>query len=311
MIFQYIETFTDSILANFVPSLLKSRIDEIVAILEAWFTLWIMARGYMVLAGKTEEPVKDLLWRLSIYGIILMFATNAGGWFTLVTESINNISAWAQGDVSLYKQLDDMMVDIIKMGNMMEDQDGRFEFTGFFAQVLVNMSFVIFSIPAIVIIIIAEFILKILIMIAPIMILTLLFDWIKTIFDNWLKMLLSSILTLLFVGIFFKIIALKYEAMVKQSLAFAKGGDIGIVSIAMDVFIVSLVVVVLILMARGIAQSLTYVAINSLPGSASRDGLNTYGGNGKSITQGYRERGKERKAQKLAEKRHRELLKKN
>jgi len=310
MTFQYIETFTDDILSSLVPSLLKSRTDEVVAILGAWFTLWIMARGYMVLAGKTEEPIKDLLWRLAIYGIILMFVTNAGGWFTLVTQSINQIGEWAQGDVSLYKQIDDMMDDIIKMGVMMEDQDGTFEFTGFFAQVLVNMSFVIFAVPAIVIIITAEFILKILIMIAPIMILTLLFDWFKTMFDNWLKMLLSSIFTLLFVGVFFKIIALKYEGMVTKSLAFAKGGDIGIMNIAMDVFIVSLVVVVLILMARGIAQALTYVSINSLPGSAARDGLNTYGGNGRSVIQGYRERRKERKAQKLAEKRHSELLKK-
>jgi len=63
-------------------------------------------------------------------------------------------------------------------------------------------------------------------------------------------------------------------------------------------------------MARGIAQALTYVSINSLPGSASRDGLNTYRGIGRSVTQGYKERRKERKAQKLAEKRHSELLKK-
>jgi type IV secretion system protein VirB6 len=241
-----------------------------------------MARGYMILAGKSDEPVKDLLWRLSLYGIILMFASNASGWFTLVTDAINDIGTWAQGDVSLYKQLDDMMVDIIKMGGMMEDQDGTFEFTGFFAQILVNMSFVIFSIPAIVIIITAEFVLKILIMIGPIMILVLIFDSLKTIFDNWLKMILSSVLTLLFVGIFFKIIALKYEAMVKQSLVFAQGGDIGIISIAMDVFIVSLVVVVLILMARGIAQQLTYVSINSLPGSSSKEGLTAHGVNGKS-----------------------------
>jgi type IV secretion system protein VirB6 len=272
MIFAYIETLADKITASITEEAVKPQVDQLGLILVVWFTLYVMAKGYMVLAGKSDEPVKDLLFRLSMYAIIVTFATNAGGWLTLVTDSINGLHLWASGDVSLYERLDKMLTQVLKMGAIMEDTDGTFEFTGFFCQVAVLISFTLVAIPAIGIIIVADFTLKILIMISPLMIFALLFGWFKGIFGKWVQLVLNNTLTVLFVGVFFNILSNEYKTIIDKSLVHSESGSIGIVPITTDLFFTSLIILILVLLARALAKELTYVSIESLPGSAAKSG---------------------------------------
>ena len=202
MIFSYIQTLADRITDSITTAAVAPQVTQLNLILTAWFTLYVMAKGYMILSGKSDEPVKGLLFRLSMYAIIVAFATNAGNWFTMVTDAINGLNLWASGNVDLYDRLDQMLAQVLKMGAIMEDTDGTFEFTGLFCQVAVLIAFTIVAIPAIGIIIVADFTLKILIMIGPIMIFSLLFDWVKGIFGKWVQLILNNTLTVLFVEYF-------------------------------------------------------------------------------------------------------------
>ena len=278
MIFSYIQTLADRITDSITTAAVAPQVTQLNLILTAWFTLYVMAKGYMILSGKSDEPVKGLLFRLSMYAIIVAFATNAGNWFTMVTDAINGLNLWASGNVDLYDRLDQMLAQVLKMGAIMEDTDGTFEFTGLFCQVAVLIAFTIVAIPAIGIIIVADFTLKILIMIGPIMIFSLLFDWVKGIFGKWVQLILNNTLTVLFVGVFFNILSNEYKTIIDKSLTHSQSGSIGIVPITTDLFFTSLIILILVLLARTLAKELTYVSIESLPGSAAKSagaGLNS------------------------------------
>ena len=255
---------------------ISTQVTQINTLMLAWFTLYIMTKGYMILAGKTDEPVKDLLWRLSLYAIIITFATNAGGWLTLVNNAINGLNEWAGFGDSLYAQLDKVFGKAIEMGVMIEEQEKEtldvVNMAGILANAIVLIGFGIFAIPAIGIIIVTSFTLKLLILIAPIMIMTLLFPWFKGIFEKWIQMILSNTLTVFFVGLSFKILTNVYNDHITFAAGEAKKiGENGL-ALSVEIFFVSIILMILVLMARNIAKELTYVSIENLPGAAAKRG---------------------------------------
>ncbi len=276
-VFTYIGELTDNITNDISNADISTQVSQINNIILVWFTLYIIAKGYMVLAGKSDEPIKDLLFRLATFGIIVAFATNASGWLDLSINAINGLNNWASGGSSLYAQLDKAFEDAVELGIMIEEQeDEAFEVNvaGFFANVIVLIGFGIFAIPAIGIIITTSFILKILILIAPIMLFALLFDWVKGIFQKWIELILSNALTVLLVGISFNVLTTKYENYISAIKGQAEAiGENGL-SLSVEIFFVSIILMLLILMAKGIAQQLTYVSIESLPGSAAKSAAN-------------------------------------
>jgi type IV secretion system protein VirB6 len=272
-VFTYIGALTDNITSDIASADISTQVSQINNLVLAWFTLYVLAKGYMILAGKSDDPVKDLLFRLSVYGIIVAFATNAGGWLDLASEAINGLNEWASGGSSLYTQLDKAFDDAVQLGIMIEEQEDEaleINIAGFFANVIVLIGFGIFAIPAIGIIITTSFILKILILISPIMIFALLFDWVKGIFQKWIELILSNTLTVLLVGISFNVLTTKYENYISAIKTQAEAvGENGL-ALSVEIFFVSIVLLLLILMAKGIAQQLTYVSIETLPGSAAK-----------------------------------------
>lgn len=265
-----IETIANAISATDI----STQVSQINALILAWFTLYVIAKGYMVLAGKSDDPVKDLLFRLSLYAIIVAFATNAGGWLTLVNNAINGLNEWAGFGGSLFSKLDIVFGKAIEVGVMLEEQEKEtlsvVNMAGILANAVVLIGFIFFAVPAVGIIITTTFILKILILIAPIMIFTLLFDWVKGIFQKWIELIISNTLTVFLVGISFAGLINVYNGQMTSASGQAKAiGENGL-ALSFEIFILSLVFMILIIMARGIAQQLTYVSIESLPGSASK-----------------------------------------
>lgn len=272
-IFRQLEKTVNDILANIAATDLSGQVNQIETILLTWFTLYIIAKGFMVLAGKSIEPVRELLLKLAVFSIAVTFATNVGGWLTLLNGAINGLNDWAGFGSSLYAQLDEIFSKAIELAEMIKEQEddgGTFSvnIAGYLAAGVLYIGFAAFAIPAIGIIITTAFVLKILILIGPIMIFTLLFDWFKSIFQKWIELIISNTLTVLLVGVSFQTLTNIYEKYIRFGATQAKAlGENGL-ALSFEIFFVSLVLMMLIMMAKGIAQQLTYVSIESLPGGA-------------------------------------------
>jgi len=273
-IFTQLGKIIDTVASAISSTDISSQVNQINTLILAWFTLYVLAKGYMILAGKSDDPIKELLFRLSLYAIIVAFATNTGGWLSLVNNAINGLNEWAGFGDSLFAKLDTIFGKAITVGVMIEEQEkGTLDvvnMAGILANAIVLIGFGFFAVPAVGIIITTTFILKILILIAPIMIFSLLFDWFKGIFQKWIELILSNTLTVFLVGISFKGLTNVYDGQ----LTFASGkaktiGENGL-ALSAEIFILSIVFMMLIIMAKGIAQQLTFVSIESLPGSASK-----------------------------------------
>ena len=281
-IFTSIGNLVNDIITYISKADISTQVDQINTLILVWFTLYVIAKGYMILAGKSDEPVKDLLWRLSLYAIIVTFATNAGGWLTYISNAIDGLNDWAGFGDSLYAQLDKVFAKAIEMGVMVEDQEKQtldvVNMAGILANAIILIGFGFFAIPAIGIIIVTSFTLKLLILIAPIMIFTLLFPWFKSIFEKWIQLIISNTLTVFFVGLSFKVLTNVYNDYIAFAASQAKAiGENGL-ALSVEIFFVSIILMLLILMSRNIAKELTYVSIESLPGSAAKsagNGLNS------------------------------------
>lgn len=283
MIFTYIEKITTKLTESITTAAISPQVNALQSILLAYITVWVMAKGYMILAGKSQEPFKDILYDAAIKAIIITVVFSPA-WLNLVTSTIDGLNEWASGGVSLYGRLDTMYQQVIDMGVMMENRDSTWEFTGLFCQFGVVIAFAIVALLSIGIIIVASFTLKILIMIAPLMIFTLMFDWFKSIFERWLQLVLNNTLTVLFIGVTFNILSDEYETIINKLLSDTANRSSDMVAITSDLFFTSIIIAVLILMARSMAQQLTHVSIENLPVSAVSTAYNFLNRQGRRIS---------------------------
>jgi len=111
-------------------------------------------------------------------------------------------------------------------------------------------------------------------MISPIMIFTLMFSWFKQIFSKWIELVLNNTLTVLLVGILLNALNGKYKEIIDKANNSVNSADL--LYIGISVFIVSLIIAWIVLMAKGVAQQLTFVSIEHLPGVATSQSTASY-----------------------------------
>jgi len=253
-IFSKIESIVNNLTAQLTTAAVDPQVQALQSIILAYITAWVTVRGYMILAGKSQDPVKSLLFDAAVKMIVVVVVFSPA-WINLVSSTIDGINSWASGSVSLYTRLDEILNSAIDLSNKLINEDsGVFDIpvVGTFAASLVMIGFVIFSVPAILIIITTTITLKIVIMISPIMIFTLMFSWFKQIFSKWIELVLNNTLTVLLVGILLNALNGKYKEIIDKANNSVNSADL--LYIGISVFIVSLIIAWIVLMAKGVAQ---------------------------------------------------------
>lgn len=262
--FGYIENLIDSILENFDATLLNQQMTYLIDIIALYVTLQIVIRGLMIWAGKSQEPIKELMWNLVKWWFIFLVAYNVGGGLDLINNAIKSFHVWAGGgDVSLYVKLDEMLDVIVKIGIMMEDTDGTFDMVGLFSQAITWFGFLLVAIPTVVILMFTQLTLKLLLILTPLILITLLFGWLKPIFSKWLETLISNILTLIFVGLFFKMLSNKYQKYANYIFSKTESGGIDVFTLAGEVFLVSIVMSAFVFSSIYFASKLSGVSMDT------------------------------------------------
>ena len=86
VIFSDIQKIVDETLKIFTDATLNEKFTWVQGSLAAILTVVIMYKGFQTLAGRTQSPIRELVWDISKKLLIMMFVLNINGWFTQSKE---------------------------------------------------------------------------------------------------------------------------------------------------------------------------------------------------------------------------------
>ncbi len=284
LIFSKIESIVNELTASLSTAAVQPQVNALQNIIYAYILAWVTVRGYLIIAGKTEDPLKGLIFDAATKMIVVAVVFSPT-WISLVTNAIDGLNSWASGSISIYTRLDEVSKTVMDLYNKLDTMGPSiwgFHPIGFSAGVIILIVFAIFAIITTIVIIYATVTLKILVMLTPIMIFTLAFGWLKQLFSKWLELIISNTITILILGILMNALSDKYKNIIEH--ANNNAGSTDILYTTLSVSAVSIILAWVVLMAKGVAQQLTFVSIEHLPAAAAKEGQQIGGNAARSAT---------------------------
>jgi len=260
MYFQAIGGAIDSIFNIVESASAHGYVTTLSSLVSISIVIIIMIKGYMVLAGKSQEPIRELAWDILVKMLIVTFALNIDGWCTAVIESMEALNSWAGGGVSLYAELDILYDKTRELAGMLYDKENMI--LGAICMVLVYIGFSIGVLPSLIIIITTSFTLKIIVLLAPLMFFALFYGWLKNMFTQWLSIFFSNTLTVLLMSLFFSAIITQFDSFI----TFSKNSSDSLDSlyIVSQVFITAILLNVLAYICYQIAEKIATVSLEGV-----------------------------------------------
>ncbi|ENT5908616.1 type IV secretion system protein [Campylobacter coli] len=256
----------------------SDKISQLTILLSIIITLVIMYKGFEVLAGKSQAPIRELTWDVAGKLIAITFALNIGGWLDLAINAMDGIYEWAGGGAAMYQSLDNLFASTINLANTIWNKSSGIadSFLAIVSMVLCYLGFAISVVPILSILLIASFTQTLLVISAPIVFWLLIFKSTKNVFTQWVGLLLSNTLIILLVGLFAKTFINQIEKWIS---AFSKNTASGneVLSTAVFFIIASIVLVVMIIATKVFAEKVASVSMEGAMGGAMSSTLNPAG----------------------------------
>lgn len=286
MFFQSIGIKVDSLFQLIEDAGSSDMVNQLAVLITVWITIIIMIKGYMTLAGKSQDPIRELVWDIAIKVMIMVFVLNIGGYLTLVTDAMDELHSWAGGGENLYAKLDDLLAKTKVLAESLYSADtSMVPLSGAIAKVLIYLGFGVGAMPAMFIVIITEFVLKLVIMLAPFMFFALMFGWLKNMFTQWLSIFFANLLTVLIVTLLFNGILEQFSSFIKISQNQLNSG-LDLIYIGFQVLVVGMVMYALISMAKDLAEKIATVGLEGVMQSEFGKSISGAGRGAKSAGRG-------------------------
>jgi type IV secretion system protein VirB6 len=175
---------------------------DVSTIFTAAASLYILWMGYYIMAGKTQTPVQDLVWRCVAMMMIMTFVDYSSGYLSLVEGAVDGLKAGLSGEENIWQHLDKVWEKAQILGSALKSEDpSTFPIDGAIAQGLVWGGAIILLSVGSLIFLSAEITLKLLLLVAPLFIFFLMWGFLRTMFNNWLQAIFSSLLTIMFASL--------------------------------------------------------------------------------------------------------------
>lgn len=267
-IFSEIQIGLDEILKIFTDATLNEKFiwvqDSLVAIL----AVVIMYKGFQTLAGRTQSPIKELVWDVAKKLLIMMFLLNINGYFTISKELCDAFYTWASGAQNFYGQLDIITDKYIEATNTFHKaiNVGVFSPTivigPIWCMICLLIGYIFIALAFAFTLITAQLTNTLLIFVLPIAIFALMWDFTKQIFAQWLNMFISNLIVLILysalsqivIRVFEKTFTLEVKTIEESYPYYSKG---------ISILLTSILLVVAIKMVVQIAQGLAGVSLDS------------------------------------------------
>lgn len=237
---------------------LKSQAHDLGAIMGIALTVVIVWKGLEVILGKSQDPMREIIWDIFTKSVVVSFCLNADGWLTMVGETVKGINEWAGGGpLGLYTKLDELTETTRTLSLYMDNQAPIG--TGWFFGILPWIGFALGIVPAFVMCLTTSLMVTALITISPLVFFCLLFGVLKDIFKSWLNLILANTISVLFASLFLQVII---NIMKRWLETFTNsGGDLFLMGFM--VIILGILMTAFLAVSREISQALAAVSFNS------------------------------------------------
>ncbi|KIF91615.1 hypothetical protein NX88_11375 [Neisseria meningitidis] len=101
---------------SLVNNSISTLISQLTPVITTGLTLYILITGYMVVAGRIQDPISDILIKLTKWTIIAFIALNAGTITSYLMGGFNGLEktilgAFGSDSFNVYESLDNSLED--------------------------------------------------------------------------------------------------------------------------------------------------------------------------------------------------------
>ncbi|EIC9345220.1 type IV secretion system protein [Campylobacter jejuni] len=253
----------------------SDKVAELSVLLSIIITLVIMYKGYEVLMGTSQSPIRELTGDIVGKLVAITFALNLGGWLDLTISTMDGLYEWAGGGTQMYKTLDEMYANTAQLANIIWAKSSGVggAILAIVAMLLCYVGFVIAVVPTLAIFVITTFTQTLLVITAPIVFWLLIFKSTKNVFTQWIGLLLSNTLVILLVGLFLSVFMEQISGWISLLSSKIQAGA-EVLGISIFFVIASLVLVIMIISAKLYAEKVANVSMEGAMGGAIGSALN-------------------------------------
>ena len=273
-IFSEIQSGVDEILKIFTDATLNEKFTWIQGSLAAILTVVIMYKGFQTLAGRTQSPIKELVWDISKKLLIMMFVLNINGWFTQSKELCDAFYNWASGKQNFYGQLDTITDKYVEAMNSFYHSIsvGLFKSTNIvgpvWCMICLTIGFIFITLAFAFTLITAQLTNTLLIFVLPIALFGLMWERTKQIFGQWLNMFISNLIVLILYSALADMVIRVFQTTFTLGVTNIPNGY-PFFSKGISILLTSIMLVVAIKMVVQIAQGLASVSLDSGAGAVT------------------------------------------
>lgn len=202
-LFESIGEWIDSFFDFLITSSNSDTVKVLTGLVSITITLQIIFKSFQYFAGKSNEPVRELVWDMSIKLLVIGVALNLNGYLDLIKVGMQNLHDIMSGDMNLYAQLDAKLDTTLSLVEALFKRVDIFSPSSIkyaFSSIGVIIGFGIGIIPSFLVIITTGITLKILMMVLPIVIYVWIYPWFRNVFTQWMSLFMSNLLTVFIVG---------------------------------------------------------------------------------------------------------------
>ncbi|QNM89451.1 type IV secretion system protein [Aliarcobacter cryaerophilus] len=267
--FQGLGTFVSNIFTFLNSSDIQTIIQALVSLFGITVTIWVMLEAYKSFAGKSDRPLQELVWKITSAMLVIAVATNQNGFMETLKVAFEGLHHLMSGDINLFAKLDKLFDEAIKLANTTYQATPSSiggAILGALCILLIYIGFVIGAVPTFLIIVFTELTLKLLLLLLPIAVFALAFGFSKQIFNQWLNLFISNALTILIVGLIMSAVLGTYTDF--QTSLISNVGNVEPMGVALQSFIMGIIMLGLVKVAHSIAEKLGTVSIEAISKSA-------------------------------------------
>ena len=206
----------------------SSMIADLKPVAAAVLAIFLIWRFIEVMIGSTKKPLEDTALEVMIWAIIWGFVFEVH-YLSLVTDAMNEIYKWAGGGIGFFDNLDKWWEKLMKIADTLYAKDDSYVFPaqGVFALFIVGLAALIITGVPLIVVILSSLFMQLLIMIAPFMLLSLIFPAVRKMFYNWVEYYLFVVLTVLFISLIQKTMITKIDGLLNDYVNIATNADKG------------------------------------------------------------------------------------
>ncbi len=268
-VFQKLGSMINEILDFLKTQTNSDIITTLASLIAVTITIQVIFKAYLTLAGKLNDPIREVIFDLVLKMLIAIFALNVGGWLDLTKEAMQELHNSFSGGVNLYAVLDAKLDSVLQLNAKLIENSKFWDGTLFSALIGVALnliSFMIGIVPAFVVMLTTDITLRLILLLAPIVIFARLYGWFKNIFTQWLGIFIGNLLTVYMVGMLLNQFSLKYGEFL--DLVQDKAGEVDAIGIGMQGVMYGFLLFMLLKTVVTIAEKLAQVSIEGVGQSA-------------------------------------------